>query len=403
MNRALFSGLSSTAAQQVKLDVAANNLGNVSTVGYKAQRVTFQDAYYQTLRSGQPSSTIVGGTSPIQVGSGVRVATTSIDETQGAVERTGQSLDAAVDGRGMFVVSGPNGKCYTREGVMQLDDTGTLVMASTGFRVQGWQAINGQVDALAETGDLAFALQTARSPVATTAATVQGNLPSGLAVGEPYACSISVYDALGQTHRVDLTFAKSADLTWDVVTTVEGTTVNSTVTFTSEGIVDTGGSVSLAAPMTGGADDLNMTIDLSSLTQFVNGSELVATYQDGYGAATLLNLSIVDGGVVMGHYSDGRTGTLGKVALGTFANEGGLQRVGDNLYAMTAASGIVQIGEAGVDGRGNIVGQALEGSNTDLTSSFLDMLVTQRAYQANTRVISTANQFLEEAIRLADR
>jgi flagellar hook protein FlgE len=146
---------------------------------------------------------------------------------------------------------------------------------------------------------------------------------------------------------------------------------------------------------------MEVAIDLSVMTQFSSGSAPVATSQDGYGAAALQSISITDGGRVQGEYSDGRSMVLGQLAIADFANAEGLKRSGSNLFSPSAASGIPLVGAAGEDGRGDVVGQTLESSNTDLTSSFLDMLITQRAYQASTRVISTANSMLEETINLA--
>lgn len=403
MNRALYAGLSSTTAQQVRMDVAANNLANVNTVGFKAGRTEFQDAFYQTLRSGMASTDATGGISPMQVGVGVSVASVGTLDTQGALQSTGQSLDAAIDGDGMFVVSGAAGTFYTRDGAFALDDANTLVMSSSGLKVQGWMAVDGTVDATGPLTDLVFPLRTTRSPRATTGMVMEGNLAAGATTAA--TSSASVYDSLGVSHEVELTFTPTATTgAWSVSLSFDGAAVGppTTVTFGTDGKLISGSPIALAASPAGAAA-MSIELDLSQITQYVSGDAVTVQSQDGYGPAALQGLAITGGGILQGSYSDGRSMTLGQLAVAGFVNPGGLQRTGDNLYASNSASGLAQVGAAGTGGRGNVVGQSLEASNTDLTSSFLDMLITQRAYQASTRVISTASSLLEDAIGLANR
>jgi flagellar hook protein FlgE len=403
LNRALLSGLASTLAHQTGLDVAAENLANVSTTGYKAGSVAYADNFYQTLRTALASTATTGGTAPVQVGAGVSAAAVALDNTQGSLEGTGQALDAAIDGNGLFIVRGGGATYYTRDGSFQLDDSGTLAMTTTGLRLQGWQAVNGTVDTDATTGDLTFPLRTLRPPRATTSVQMEGNLASTTASTDaPTTSTITVYDSLGEEHTVTLSCQKTVnDREWTVTANVDATSVSSTVTFDTNGALAAGTMLNLPVVLTNGAAPMSVGIDLSILTQFSDGSAPTPTSQDGYGAAALQSISITDGGMVQGEYSDGRSMILGQVAIAGFANAEGLTRAGSNLFTPSAASGIPLVGAAGEDGRGEVVGQTLEASNTDLTSSFLDMLITQRAYQASTRVISTANNMLEETINLA--
>lgn len=400
MNKALYSGLSSTYAHQVKMDVAANNLANVSTVGYKSSRVSFQDAFYQTLRSSRPSMGGQGSTSALQVGSGVTVGGINTVNSQGTLEYSGQALDAAIDGSGMFILSGADGQVYTREGIFRLDGTNNLTMASTGLRVQGWSAVNDVIDTNGPIGDLSFALRTMRSPKATDSVTLEGNLDSAAAVGEIYNSSVTVYDSLGDAHELSIVYTKTATNTWGVSATCEGTTATGALTFDPTGALTAGGALALTAVMPNGSANLVLNIDTTMSTQYAGRNDIAPTEQSGYPAATLLGVSIADAGLVIGTYSDGRSASLGQLALATFPNVDGLERAGNNLYSTSAASGLAQTGAPGSAGLGDISGQAVEMSNTDMTSAFLEMLVTQRAYQASTRVISTANELIEEAIRM---
>lgn len=383
------------------MDVAANNLANVSTVGYKASRVSFQDAFYQTLRAARPSMGGQGSTSALQVGSGVSVGGINTINSQGTLEYSGQALDAAIDGAGMFILNGDEGQVYTREGIFRIDGTNNLVMASTGLRVQGWSAVNDVIDTNGPIGDLSFALRTMRSPKPTDDVVLEGNLNSAAAVGDTYNASVTVYDSLGDAHELSVVYTKTATNAWDVTATCEGTSVTGAVTFDATGALTAGGTLSLTAVMPNGAANLVLNIDTTAATQYAGSNDVVPTEQNGYPGATLLGVSIADGGVVIGTYSDGRSAPLARLALATFPNVDGLERKGDNLYSTSAASGLAQTGAPGSAGLGNIAGQAVEMSNTDLTSAFLEMLVTQRAYQASTRVISTANELIEEAIRMS--
>ncbi|MCE5219238.1 flagellar hook protein FlgE [bacterium] len=403
MNRALYSGLSGAVAQQSKMDVTANNLANVGTVAFKAARTTFQDAYYQTLRSGSSAQDNVGGVSPTQVGTGVSVGATTIVDAQGAVQNTGQALDAAIDGDGLFTVVGPEGVFYTRDGSFKLDETSTLVMASNGYRVQGWMATDGQVNTGGPLTGLVFPLNTVRPPKATDEVSLCGNLTAGGT--NTQSSSVTVYDSLGKTHDLSLTFAPGAGSSWNVTAKFDGgaSTALGTVSFDTLGQYSAGGpTVTLAATPTGAAP-MSMAIDVSKLTQFASGVAVSATDQNGYAAAALKEVNVNDGGIIQGSYADGRSMTLGQLAVATFANVSGLAHSGSNLFQSSPSSGLAQIGAASEGGRGAVVGRSLEQSSADLTSSFLDMLITQRAYQASTRVISTASSLIQDAIQLADR
>ncbi len=402
MNTALFSGLSATRAEQTCIDVASNNLANVNTTGYKAQQVTFEDAFYQTLQSGTGASGATGGTEPMQVGTGVTVASAAPVMTQGSIENTGQPLDAALDGTGLFVVQGPAGVAYTRNGSFQLDDSNTLVTTAGGLKVQGWEAVGGAVSTAGAPTNLVFPVDSTRSPKATANVQLAGNLPSGTAKGDTATASATVYDSLGVAHSLALTFTKTADNTWSVVSTCEGTSSTATapLLFGSDGTVTSGGSTTLTATMPGGAAALALSIDFGAATEFASGNALTVTKQDGYASASLQDISITAGGLIEGSYTDGGTMTLGQLAVASFANEGGLDRNGSSLYTASASAGLVTVGAANEDGRGNVVSQSLEMSNTDLTGSLLNLLIAERAYQAGARAITTADTLVQEAIQL---
>jgi len=404
MNRALFAGLSGTIAFQNRLDVVGNNIANANTVAYKQGRTTFQDALYETLQGGRSGSEVgLGGTNPMQVGTGVSLGTVNVQQTQGSLEPTGQPLDCAIQGEGMFALTDGQGAYYSRDGSFSLDDTNTLVGGGSGLRVVGWMAdASGAVDPTGATSSLTFDIGQLAPPEATAGATVRGNLDAGAATGDSLSTTISIYDSLGEAHPVELQFTNAANTgEWQCVATCDGSTATGTIEFDSSGSVNSGGALSLSVALSNGATTPQaVQFDLSSVTALNQAHSVVIDSQDGRPAASLSSIEMGDGGVVEGHYSDGRTRTLGQVALAAFTNPGGLQHTGSNLYAEGPASGAPAIGAADSGGRGSVVARNLEMSNVDLTRSFVDMITTQRGFQASTRVISTANQMLDEVVRL---
>lgn len=403
MNRALFSGLSGTVAFQGRLDVVGNNIANSTTVSYKQARATFQDALYQTLRGGSSGSEMgLGGTNPIQIGSGVSLAAVAVEHTQGSLERTGQPLDAAIEGPGMFMVSDGSATFYTRDGAFALDNNNILVHTSTGYKVQGWLAAGGVMSPTGPPGDLRLNIGQLASPQPTARVSVIGNLSAGAAPGDSAQTTVLVYDSLGATHQVVLTFVKRPDPgQWEVRVQCEGDTASATVTFGADGRVTGADSVSLSlTPDNGASAPQVIDFALGALTGLSDPSSVTVSRQDGRPAASLVAVELTDGGYVLGQYSDGRSEVLGQIALVSFTNPAGLTRLGANLYAQAPAAGAAAVGSPGTGGRGQIVAQALEMSNVDLTKAFVEMITSQRGFQASTRVIATANEMLDDVVRL---
>ena len=409
MNSAMFSGLSGTVAQQTKLDVIGNNIANSETVGFKQSRVTFADTYYQTLlggssgaESGSDTGASLGGVNPQQVGTGVRIAAVDTELDQGSLGSTGRPLDAALQGPGMFVVTDGTRTSYTRDGSFGLDDQGALVSTTTGTKVLGWQATGGVTDTSRPPAVMSFHVGDMRPGAATANITMGGNVDSSAASGDNVGASIEVYDSLGNAHQVDVTLTKTAvDNQWTCSATCGTDTATGTLAFDSTGALTSGSPISLVLHPTGGATSpQTVALQLGSVTQLAATSDLLAQSQDGNAPAALTEVSFGDGGVIEGKYADGSTQALGQIAVAAFANAEGLDRVGNNLYQASAASGEVQIGPASTGGRGSVVGQSLEQSNVDLTQSFVDMITTQRAFQASTRAISTADKLLEDVMQI---
>lgn len=402
MNRALFAGLSGTMNNQIRLDVIGNNLANSGTIGYKSSRASFQDAFYQTLSNGAPATENSGGQNPVQVGSGNGLGTIQTLHTQGSLESTGQPLDCAVEGEGMFILSSGGSEVYTRDGLFTLDDTNTLVSASSGMRVQGWMKENGAINTTAAAGDMQFTLGGLADAQATESVSMDGNLSSAASVGDSVVTSIQVYDSLGASHNLEVTMTRAGANSYDIEVACEGDTASATLSFDGDGKLTAGSPVALSfAPGGGATGPQVVSVDFSGVTQLANASDATAVRQDGSPPASLVEVSMQAGGLIQGTYSDGHQTTLGQIALASFANVRGLERIGNNLYGASGAAGHIDIGPSNTGGRGKIVAQSLEHSNVDMTEAFVDMISTQRAFQASTRVISNADELLEEVMRLA--
>jgi flagellar hook protein FlgE len=403
VNRALYAGLAGTMNNQVRLDTIGNNLANSNTTGFKQSRVSFHDTYYQTLRGGASAGDGNGGINPVQVGSGNALGAIQTLHTQGSLGSTGQPLDAAIEGPGMFVLGAGESRLYTRDGSFSLDDSYTLVSSHSGLRVQGWMAQDGAIDTTGALGDLRFPVGELSGGQATGTVTMAGNVRADADEGAQVVTSIQVYDSLSETHDLTVTLTRHEDdNTYDVEIECGGETASGQLTFDGLGVLSSGSPVELSFdPGGGAAGPQTVAVDFSGMTQLARASDAVARTQDGRPAAALVSVSVQGNGVISGNYSDGSQMALGQMALASFANTGGLERVGNNMYAQGSATGAVMIGAANSGGRGKVASQALELSNVDLTEAFVDMISTQRAFQASTRVISAADKLLEEVMRLA--
>ncbi len=390
MLRSLFSGISGLRSHQTMLDVTGNNIANVNTTGFKSSQVQFQDTLSQVLQNGGGAQDGAGGTNPAQVGLGVRVAGITTNFTQGASQSTGRSTDMMIQGDGFFMVRKGAETFYTRAGSFDFDATGQMVLPGEGAIVQGWAAVNGVIDTNSPLVDLKVPAGTVMAAVQTTQASFVGNLPADAADGTVLHRTISAYDPTGVEREIELTFTRSAT-GWSLdATDGTATAAPGALTFNADG--------SLATPTTfalGGVD-----VDLSTITGFAGIETLKAGAQDGQAAGTLLSFALGADGTIMGSFSNGLKQSVGRIALGNFTNPGGLEKAGGSLFRTGVNSGPAQIGTAGTGGRGGLAGGSLEMSNVDLSSEFTSLIIAQRGFQANSRVITTSDEVLQELVNL---
>lgn len=405
MLRSLFSAVSGLKNHQVSMDVIGHNIANINTPGFKRSRVTFQEALSQNMRGGSRPEAGRGGTNPMQVGLGMNIGTIDTFHTPGGLQGTGRTTDLAIDGEGFFVLRGVgDSHLYTRAGSFGWDGSSTLVNGA-GQIVQGQRFDPITQTWSQEIGDIKLWGEDQQAPPrATENIAFSGNLAAD---GSEYIRSITVFDKLGMARDIKFTFTKSEsdDLEWEIEAVWnnldgdEGST-NGTITFDGSGLIDNIQMVTIDGDEIDGFD-IDIELDFSAVTQYAaKGESYMELNQDGYPHGDLVEVSIDTGGVVTGVYSNGSRRSLGRLALATFTNPGGLNTLGHTLFAESNNSGPAQMGLAGQGSLGSISPSSLEMSNVDLAQEFTDMIITQRGFQANSRIITTSDELLQELVNL---
>jgi flagellar hook protein FlgE len=391
MLRSLYSGISGLRAEQTMLDVTGNNIANVNTVGFKSSSVQFEDTLSQTLSAAGLPTAQKGGINPNQVGLGVKIGSIATSLTQGAQQTTGNNMDEMISGDGYFVTKAGNETLYTRAGSFHWDSQGRLATAD-GALVQGWSAVNGVLQTGAQPGTIAIGNQVSPAK-ATTSATLTGNLPSNATVGDVFERDITVYGADGSEKTLAISFTASSANTWDYsVDDGSGTPATGTLQTGGATVTATAGSTT---PTVDG-----ITVDLSKLSGYADLTSVTITGQDGHKAGTLLATAMSSDGTLTGTFSNGTTIPLAQLSLATFANPAGLEKAGASTLRQSINSGTAQLNAAGQGTAGTIVAGALEMSNVDLSQEFTNLIVAQRGFQANARIITTSDEILQELTQL---
>jgi flagellar hook protein FlgE len=382
MLRSLYSGISGLRAHQTMLDVTGNNIANVNTAGFKASSTQFQDTLSQMTQGASGPQAETGGSNPAQIGLGVRVAGVSTNFAQGSSQSTGRATDMMISGDGFFVTSKGGQQLFTRAGSMTFDAASQLVSPDGGI-LQGWTADqNGVVNQAGAVGDITLNPNTMVA-TATTKVTLDGNLPSDAAVGSPALQRVvKVYDATGAESSVTLTFSKTPT-GWDV--SDAGGPIGS-LTFT-DGKLDPGPAIATSG---------GIALDLSKVSGYATMSSLTVAGQNGSAVGKLESFTLGNDGSLIGSFSNGTKQVLAKIALAKFTNPAGLEKAGGSSYVATGNSGNVQLGAAGDAGIGSLSGGSLEMSNVDLSQEFTNLIVAQRGFQANARIITTSDEVLQE-------
>lgn len=390
MLRSLYSGISGLRAHQTMLDVTGNNIANVNTAGFKGSSTQFQDTLSQLTQAAAGPQPAAGGTNPAQIGLGVRVAAVTTNFTQGSAQTTGKATDMMISGDGFFITSRGGQQLYTRAGAFGFDAAGRLVGPDGGI-LQGWAANNqGQVDTGGPLGDLVLAPTTTIPAAETKKVGFEGNLPSDAASGDKLTRDIEVFDVEGKVRNLSVEFIRT-DTGWNVT----AKDPNGTADVTTSISFDQGKPQSPAGLKIG-----NIDVDLNAVTGYAGMTTVAATSRDGSKAGTLEAFGLQPDGSLVGSFSNGVKQVVGRIALARFTNPEGLEKAGQSAYTGTANSGTAQVGVAGDPGFGSLAGGALEMSNVDLSQEFTNLIVAQRGFQANARIITTSDQVLQELVDL---
>lgn len=408
MFQSMFSSISSIKAHQVRMGVIGNNIANVNTTGFKSSRVTFQEMLSQTLRgASRPTEGGLGGTNPMQVGLGTQVGSIDTILEQGSLQATNRVTDLAIQGNGFFVVSDGKRLAYTRDGNFDLDANGNLVHKATGQKLVGWMPdAQGAIDTT-EPLDVGSAIVIPVGKTvagrATTEVVFKGNLQLD---GTSWTTSVMLYDAVGAPVDLRLRFWRddnTPSTAWNVEYSVNGSnpTAAGSISFDNKGRISSGASQTITITgLSSGAPDMPVTLDLSRLTQLAIASSVEPVSQNGYPPGTLEQITVEPDGTVNGVFSNGLNLPLARIAMAVFNNPGGLERSGNNLFRESVNSGVANIGTAQTGGRGAITSGYLEMSNADIGSEFTNLIITQRGFQANTRIVSTVDEMMQDLLQM---
>ena len=353
--------------------------------------------------------------SRLQIGDGVGAANTVRNFTQGSIQTASGPLDAAIQGNGFFVTQDSSGATvYTRDGSFSLNASGQLV-TTAGNLVQGWEAVNGVVNPSGTLTGITVPLLSSTPPSATQNMTLNANLNAAASSGDTFSAPVQVVDSLGETHTLQVTFTNTGANAWSYNVFIPGqdltggkagtqtSLAKGTLAFDSNGNLKTPaapGTVNITngTALADGAATLNINWNLydsnnnPTVTQYAQTSASSGTTQDGVQPATVTGVSMQNGGMIVANYSNGTTKTLAQVALAAISNPDSLIAIPNNGYTASSTTITPTSGAAGTSGRGNIMAQSLEASNVDMATEFTNLIVFQRGYEANSKVITTIDQ-----------
>lgn len=408
-----YTALTGLNNNSLAINVIGNNIANLNTTAFKSSKTSFAE-----LLGGLSSTTSTNG-NPVQVGLGSIVQGVTPVFNQGSIAYTDHNTDAAINGNGFFVLSTGDGLAYTRSGAFTFTSMGELI-SNEGFRAMGYAADEAVSGHGVELQPIIIEKGGFLSPRVTTAMSVTANLDSQSADGTEFKTGIQIYDSLGTPHLLTITFTKTGTGAWSWTATLPATAMGGTesdppaevgtgtLTFDADGLLTdptTDPTISIAGLATGAAD-MDITLELLDeagkphLTNYASESSVSSTTQDGAAPSRLQDISINSDGVINGIYDNGTVHALAQLALATFPNNEGLLKYNGTTFVQYGNSGEPSIGTAGTGGRGSISGSSLEQSNVDIATEFTSLIIHQRGYQANSRVITLTDELYQESINL---
>jgi len=412
-----YSALSGLDAHSIAMQVIGDNIANNHTTGFKSSTAHFEDILGQSL-------TGVSGSN--QTGAGTKVSTVDLDFYQGSFATTNVSTDVAVNGKGFFVVedSTSDEKFYTRAGHFILDNQGYYVNTQ-GFRVQGYLYDNTGENLIETLADIQINQNEMIEPKVTSDVEVMVNLdaaesvktwdPDDAATSCNFSTALNIFDTLGQSHQVQLYFVKTDSQEWEWHAMVDGSDVEGGTAGELEeygtGTIefDTSGELTTAMPVTfytgsfvfaNGLTPSATELDFTGTTQYGSESAIQSIVQDGYAPGMVSGMGIDEDGNIIATYTNGTVKNIARLALADFTNINELSRKGSTLYQSTTSSEEALYNKPGVGGMGTVTSSMLEESNVDLAAEFIRMIIVQRGYQANSKVISATDEMLAQLMNI---
>ncbi len=408
-----YTALTGINSNSTAINVIGDNLANMNTTAFKSSKASFKE-----LLAGQSGTDSAGN--PISMGLGSSLGGITRSNTQGTPTSTGVSTDAAINGNGFFIVETEGGGMgFTRNGAFQLDKEGNF-LSSDGFKVLGYPIVAGVVDTSSTVSSIVIKKGEVVPAGATSEISILANLDAGVPTGGEFSTSLNVFDSIGLTHAIKLTFTRSSPTVWSWSATIPaedlGGTAGSPPTEVGSGDLnfDTIGNVvpPATAPtidiagLASGAADMAITFNLTDklgkglITNYGASSAVSSTVQNGYGASSMADIRIESDGLIVGTTEGGQTIKLAQLALANFPNVDGLAKYSGSTFVAFTSSGEPSIGMAGTGGRGTLVGSALEKSNVDMAQEFINLITAQKAYQASSKIITTTNDLYQESVNL---
>jgi len=393
------------------INVIGDNLANMNTTAFKSGQATFSE-----LLAGV--SGVDAGGNPTSTGLGSSVNGVARNFTQGTITSTGKSTDVAVNGKGYLIVEIEGGQGYTRSGSLAIDKEGYLKSAD-GLQVMGYMGVNGVIETSGAIAPIRINQGQLIPASVTTEMGMTANLDAQAEVDTQFSGSVQIVDTLGTLHTVTVTYTKT-DTGYDWSATIPAVDTGGaaddepveigtgSLVFSENGILtepEENAMLSISG-LSNGAADMDVTFALwdangsPTITYYANDSAVSNTTQNGFGASAIASISIDSEGVITGTTENGRSISLAQLALANFPNEAGLLKYKGSTFVSFSSSGEPSIGTAGSGGRGSFVGSALEQSNVDMASEFVNLIQAQRAYQANSRIITTSDELYQDSINL---
>lgn len=452
--RSLYSGVAGLKTHQTKMDVIGNNIANVNTVGFKSSSVLFKDVLYQTTQAATAATENSGGTNAKQIGLGTGVATVAVSQTSGSAQSTNNPYDLMINGNSFFVVSRGGTNYFTKVGSFKTDSAGNLVTGN-GDLVMGWQVDPENPNEIKRDTVSALTPEAEENqsapPEMTSKTYMTGNVEATdpkLLTADGVVTTVSIYDNLGYSYTVKFKLNQDANdsslynisidsikdsnnediLSNGYTATLSNTSIKfdaDTGSFVGMGGVAGVGATALTITPTAGSgkgnvfQDLSSTntaehitaieVDCSNLKMYSTKGECnIETHRGGSDATgagrkvgSLTDVSIDTNGKIYGVYDNGVSKLLGQVAVANFVNAAGLEAIGGSLYKETKASGEFDGIGQDITNTGETMTQGvLEMSNVDLSQEFTEMIVTQRGFQANSRIITVSDTLIEELVNL---